>query len=169
LTKREIRAVTLAALAPWPGAHLWDVGAGCGSIAIEWCRAGGSATAIEQDPGRCALIADNALALGAPHLDLRQGSAPQALAAIAKPPDALFIGGGLSAPGVLDACWAALPPGGRMVANAVTSEGESVLLAWQARFGGSLTRLSLARLQATGALHTWHPLMPVTQYSGDKS
>ncbi|PKU21733.1 precorrin-6y C5,15-methyltransferase (decarboxylating) subunit CbiE [Telmatospirillum siberiense] len=168
LTKREIRAATLAALAPWPGAHLWDVGAGCGSIAIEWCRAGGTATAIEKDADRCAMIGGNALALGVPHLDLRQGSAPDVLAGIATRPDALFVGGGLSAPGVLDACWAALPSGGRMVANAVTAESEALLLAWQARNGGSLTRLSIARLESTGRFHSWHPAMPVTQYSGCK-
>jgi len=169
LTKREIRAVTLAALAPWPGAHLWDVGAGCGSIAIEWCRAGGTASAIEQNAERCRMIAENALALGIPHLDLHQGSVPQALATIARPPDALFIGGGLSAPGLLEACWAALRPGGRLVANVVTSEGEALLLAWQARSGGDLVRLAISRLEATGRFHSWHPAMPVTQYSGIKS
>jgi precorrin-6Y C5,15-methyltransferase (decarboxylating) len=168
LTKREVRAVTLAALAPWPGAHLWDVGAGCGSVAIEWCRAGGTASAIEQDARRCRLIIENALALGVPLLDLHQGSAPQALAGIPRAPDALFIGGGLSSPGVLEAGWAALPSGGRMVANAVTSEGEALLLAWQTRMGGSLTRLSAARLEATGRFHSWHPAMPVTQYWGLK-
>lgn len=168
LTKREIRAVTLAALAPWPGAHLWDVGAGCGSIAIEWCRAGGTATAIEQNDGRCDMITENALALGVPDLDLHRGSAPRALAAITRPPDALFIGGGLSAPGVLEACWTALRPGGRLVANAVTSEGEALLLAWQARNGGGLTRLAVSRLEDTGRFHSWHPAMPVTQYSGLK-
>lgn len=168
LTKREIRAATLAALAPWPGAHLWDIGAGCGSIAIEWCRAGGSASAIERDPGRCAMIEENALALGVPHIDLRQGSAPGILSGLAARPDALFVGGGLSAPGVLDACWAALSSGGRMVANAVTAESEALLLAWQARNGGSLTRLSIARLEGTGRFHSWHPAMPVTQYSGLK-
>lgn len=168
LTKREIRAATLAALAPWPGAHLWDVGAGCGSVAIEWCRAGGTATAIERTAERCRLIAENALALGVPQLDLRQGAAPRILAGLTPPPDALFIGGGLSAPGVVEACWAALRPGGRMVANAVTSEGEVLLLAWQAKNGGSLARLSVARLETTGRFHSWHPLMPVTQYSGLK-
>jgi precorrin-6Y C5,15-methyltransferase (decarboxylating) len=169
LTKREIRAATLAALAPWPGAHLWDVGAGCGSIAIEWCRAGGTASAIERDAGRCAMITENALALGVPYLDLHQGSAPQALTAPTKPPDALFIGGGLTTPGVLDACWAALRPGGRMVANAVTSEGEALLLDWHRRVGGNLTRLSVSRLEAIGQFHSWHPAMPVTQYAGHKS
>ncbi len=168
LTKREVRAVTLAALAPWPGAHLWDVGAGCGSIAIEWCRAGGTASAIERNAGRCELIAANALALGVPLLDLRQGSAPQSLADLAPAPDAVFVGGGLSAPGVLEAGWTALRPGGRLVANAVTSESEALLLYWQARHGGSLSRLAVARLEATGGFHSWHPLMPVTQYSGRK-
>jgi precorrin-6Y C5,15-methyltransferase (decarboxylating) len=114
------------------------------------------------------MIAENALALGIPHLDLHHGAAPQILAEITRAPDAMFLGGGLSAPGILEACWAALRPGGRMVANAVTSEGEALLLAWQARAGGSLTRLSVARLEATGRFHSWHPAMPVTQYSGLK-
>jgi precorrin-6Y C5,15-methyltransferase (decarboxylating) len=168
LTKREVRAVTLAALAPWPGAHLWDVGSGCGSIAIEWCRAGGTASAIEQNAERCRMIGLNALALGVPHLDLHQGAAPQVLGELTSVPDALFIGGGLSVPGVIEACWTALRPGGRMVANAVTGEGEALLLAWQARNGGGLTRLSVARLESTGRFHSWHPAMPVTQYSGLK-
>jgi precorrin-6Y C5,15-methyltransferase (decarboxylating) len=168
LTKREVRAATLAALSPWPGAHLWDVGAGCGSIAVEWCRAGGTASAIEQDAERCSMIANNALTLGVPYLDLHRGAAPGILSEITRAPDALFIGGGLTAPGVLDASWSALRSGGRMVANAVTSEGEARLLAWQKQAGGSLIRLSVSRLQATGRFHSWHPLMPVTQYSGLK-
>ncbi|MDR3437564.1 precorrin-6y C5,15-methyltransferase (decarboxylating) subunit CbiE [Telmatospirillum sp.] len=169
LTKREIRAVTLAALAPWPGAVLWDIGAGCGSVAIEWCRAGGIARAVECDNSRCRMIAANALALGVPDLGLCCGKAPEALASLDGAPDAVFLGGGLSAPGVIETAWAALRPGGRLVANAVTSEAEALLLAWQPRIGGTLTRLSVSRLEPVGRFHTWHPAMPVTQFVAEKS
>lgn len=166
LTKREIRAVTLSALAPLPGEVLWDVGAGCGSIAIEWMRAGGRAIAIEPRPERCARIARNAAALGVPGLEIIRGSAPDSLPY--SDPDAIFVGGGVSVPGVLDASWSALRPGGRLVANAVTAEGEAALIALHARFGGQMARFSLARLAPVGGFHTWHPAMPVTQYLGRK-
>jgi len=166
LTKREVRAATLAALAPLPGQHLWDVGAGCGSVAIEWMRAGGRAVALEPRPERCERIALNALRLGVPGLELVRGAAPADLPA--GRPDAIFIGGGVSADGVLDACWQRLPPGGRLVANAVTAEGEAALLAFHAVHGGELTRLSVARLRPVGGFHSWHAAMPVTQYSGVK-
>jgi precorrin-6Y C5,15-methyltransferase (decarboxylating) len=168
MTKREVRAATLSALAPWPGACLWDVGAGCGSVAVEWARAGGCAVAIEQDAARRDMISHNAIRLGVPGLRVVAGQAPEVLAGLDQSPDAVFIGGGLSVPGVLDAGWAALPPGGRLVANAVTTEAEAVLLAWHRRLGGELTRLEVSRLSATGRYHTWHPLMPVTQYWGIK-
>lgn len=166
LTKREIRAVTLAALAPLPGQMLWDVGAGCGSIAIEWMRAGGRAAAIEPRADRVARIAANAATLGVPGLEVIRGSAPDALPY--SDPDAIFVGGGVSAPGVLDACWSALRPGGRLVANAVTAEGEAALIALHARFGGQMVRLSVSRLAPIGGFHTWHPAMPVTQFIGRK-
>jgi precorrin-6B C5,15-methyltransferase / cobalt-precorrin-6B C5,C15-methyltransferase len=168
LTKRELRAATLAALAPWPGARLWDVGAGCGSIAIEWARCGGRAVAIERDGARCDLIARNAARLGVPGIPVVAGEAPAVLAQAGAAPDAIFVGGGLTCPGVLEACWQALRPGGRLVANAVTAEAEAVLLAWQAGRGGDLARLAVSRLVPTGRFHTWHPLKPVTQYSGRK-
>lgn len=166
LTKREIRAVTLAALAPLPGEMLWDVGAGCGSIAIEWMRAGSQAIAIEPRADRCNRIAGNAAALGVPGLRIITGSAPDALPY--SDPDAIFVGGGVSAPGVLEACWSSLRPGGRLVANAVTAEGEVALMALHSRFGGQMTRLSVSRLAPVGGFHTWHPAMPVTQYLGRK-
>lgn len=166
LTKREVRAVTLAALAPLTGELLWDVGAGCGSIAIEWMRAGGRAVAIEPRADRCARIAANAAALGVPGLEVIKGSAPGALPY--SDPDAIFVGGGTSAPGLLEACWAALKPGGRLIANAVTAEGEVALMALHSRFGGQMARLSVARLAPVGGFHTWHPAMPVTQYVGRK-
>ncbi|ADZ72321.1 bifunctional cobalt-precorrin-7 (C(5))-methyltransferase/cobalt-precorrin-6B (C(15))-methyltransferase [Polymorphum gilvum] len=166
MTKREVRAVTLAALAPHPGALLWDIGAGCGSVAIEWLRAARGARAVGLEPhaGRRALAAANAAALGVPQLDLQDASAPDGLAGLPDP-DAIFIGGGLTAPGVVETCHRRLKPGGRLVANAVTLEGEAVLSdAWR-RFGGELVRLAVQRADAVGGLTGWRPLMPVTQWS----
>ena len=168
LTKREIRAVTLAALAPLPGELLWDVGAGCGSIAIEWMRAGGAAMAIEPREERCQRIAQNAAALGVPGLEIIRTKAPAGLPLGERAPDAIFVGGGVSEPGLLDICRAALKPGGRLVANAVTSEGEAALLAFHAGHGGEMSRLAVSRLAPVGGFHTWHPAMPVTQYVGWK-
>ena len=168
LTKREIRAVTLAALAPLPGELLWDVGAGCGSVAIELMRAGGAAMAIEPREERCRRIAHNAAALGVPGLEIIRTTAPAGLPLGERAPDAIFVGGGVSEPGLLDICRAALKPGGRLVANAVTSEGEAALIAFHAGHGGEMTRLAVSRLAPVGGFHTWHPAMPVTQYVGWK-
>lgn len=169
LTKREVRAVTLAALAPLRGQYLWDVGAGCGSIAIEWCRAakGAHATAIESKADRVALIRDNALALGVPELDIVEGTAPEALNDSLSP-DAIFIGGGLSADGLAETCWSALKPGGRLVSNAVTVEGEQKLAALHKEYGGELIRLSVSRAGPVGDFQGWRPLMPVTQFRVSK-
>jgi len=166
LTKREIRAATLAALAPLPGQMLWDVGAGSGSVAIEWMRAGGAAIALEPHPERADRIALNAARLGVPGLELIRAAAPAGLPQGS--PNAIFVGGGVSAAGVLDSCWAALGPSGKLVANVVTAEGEAALLAFHAAHGGELTRLSVARLGAVGQFHSWHAAMPVTQYLGVK-
>jgi precorrin-6B C5,15-methyltransferase / cobalt-precorrin-6B C5,C15-methyltransferase len=169
LTKREVRAATLAALAPLPGETLWDVGAGCGSIAIEWLRAGEgrSAIAVERDPGRAVMIARNAAALGVPELRIVPGAAPEALKDLS-PPNAIFIGGGIGAAGLLSQAWANLPPGGRLVANAVTTEGEARLLDWHARHGGALTRITISRAEPVGPHHLWRPLAPVTQLAAVK-
>ena len=169
LTKREIRAATLSALRPLPGQLLWDVGAGCGSIAIEWLRAHRSlsAIAIEAEAARQALIEQNASALGMPHLKLVKGEAPQAYDGLPEP-DAVFIGGGLGDAGVVEGAWERLKQGGRLVANAVTAEGEAQLFALRGKLGGEMTRLSVARLAPVGDLHGWKPLMPVTQYWVDK-
>ncbi|MBA4099731.1 MAG: cobalamin biosynthesis bifunctional protein CbiET [Rhodospirillum sp.] len=169
LTKREIRAATLSALRPLPGQLLWDVGAGCGSIAIEWLRTHRSlsAIAIENNITRQGLIEANAAALGTPHLKLVEGSAPQAYDGLSEP-DAIFIGGGVGDAGVVEGAWARLKPGGRLVANAVTAEGEGHLFALRGKLGGDMTRLSVARLAPVGDLHGWKPLMPVTQYWVDK-
>ncbi|CAD7050672.1 bifunctional cobalt-precorrin-7 (C(5))-methyltransferase/cobalt-precorrin-6B (C(15))-methyltransferase [Pseudorhizobium halotolerans] len=165
ITKREIRAVTLSALAPRRGELLWDIGAGSGSIGIEWMLADPSmrAIAFEADPVRAERALRNAQAFGVPGLRIVQGKAPEVLADPEKP-DAIFIGGGGSAPGVLDAAVEQLKPLGRLVANAVTSEMEAVLLAAQARLGGSLVRLQVSRLGDVGTMHGWRSAMPVTQW-----
>jgi precorrin-6B C5,15-methyltransferase / cobalt-precorrin-6B C5,C15-methyltransferase len=169
LTKREVRAVTLAALAPTPGQRLWDVGAGCGSVAIEWLRSHRTlaAVAVEREHDRCAMIGENAAALGVPHLELVEGVAPAALAELS-PPDAVFIGGGLSTPGLVERCWQALNPRGRLVANAVTVEGEARLFALRAEIGGELTRIAVSRAEPVGAYTGWRAHMPVTQLAATK-
>ena len=169
LTKREVRAATLAALQPGPEQHLWDVGAGCGSVGIEWMRAarGATAVAVEPQQQRLAMIADNALALGTPGLEIVAGRAPGDLAGL-NAPDAVFVGGGVHSGDILPACWRALKPGGRLVANAVTLEGEAALLAWRAEHGGELTRLQVSRADPIGPYHGWRPLMTVTQLQAAK-
>jgi precorrin-6Y C5,15-methyltransferase (decarboxylating) len=163
LTKREIRAVTLAALAPVPGALLWDVGAGSGSIGIEWMRAHPAcrAIAVEPDPARAATVRANAARLGVPALRVVEGRAPEALTGLPGP-DTIFIGGGVTRDGVLDACLAALRPGGRLVANAVTVESEAVLAAGYAKLGGELTRVAVSRGAPVGGFTGWRTMMPVT-------
>ncbi|MEO9338035.1 precorrin-6y C5,15-methyltransferase (decarboxylating) subunit CbiE [Mesorhizobium sp. SB112] len=165
LTKRETRAVTLSSLAPRRGELLWDIGAGAGSICIEWMLAHPSmrAIAIESVPDRAARIRRNAGTCGVPSLTLVEGTAPQALAGLEQP-DAIFIGGGGSEAGVLDAAIDVLGSGGRLVANAVTLEMEQLLLAQHAARGGELLRLSVSRTVPVGAMHGWRPAMPVTQW-----
>ncbi|GIH28591.1 precorrin-6Y C5,15-methyltransferase (decarboxylating) [Acrocarpospora phusangensis] len=168
LTKREVRAVTLGLLGT--DGILWDIGAGAGSIAIEWLRAHptGTAIAIERDPARATRIADNAESLGTPALRVLTGSAPDALTALTIPPTTIFVGGGLTTPGLLDQCWTRLSPGGRLVANAVTLESEAVLTTWYGRLGGDLLRLSVSRAAPIGAFTTWRPHLPVTIWSVTK-
>ncbi|MFI5909462.1 precorrin-6y C5,15-methyltransferase (decarboxylating) subunit CbiE [Dactylosporangium sp. NPDC051541] len=167
LTKREIRAVTLAALGPRPGELLWDVGAGTGSIAIEWARAHHSchAVAFERDPARAERIGRNAHTFGVPGIDIVTGPAPEALRDRTDRPDAVFIGGGLTTPGVFDTCWAALAPGGRLVANAVTVESERLVAELHDRHGGELTRIAVNRAAPVGGYLGWRPMMPVTQWT----
>ncbi len=169
LTKRDVRALTLARLAPSPGELLWDVGAGCGSIGIEWMRAHPScrAIAIEAHAARQRFIEHNRDALGVPALQLVEGNAPAALNGLATP-DAIFIGGGVTAPGVLEACWSALKQGGRLVANAVTLQGEAALVAWREQHGGTLTRIALADAQPLGGFETWRPALPITLFESAK-
>lgn len=166
LTKREARAATIAALAPLPGQSLWDVGAGCGSVAIEWMRIHPTcrAVAVERDAKRLDMIRRNADTLGVPNLTVVAGEAPAALKDLPAP-DAVFVGGGLSADGLLPACWDALSGGGRLVANAVTLDGERVLLDWHVRHGGDLVRLAVERARPVGRFSGWSPFRPVTQLS----
>jgi len=163
LTKRDVRAMTLARLAPMPGELLWDVGAGSGSIGIEWMRTHPScrALAIEADTGRQGLIEHNRDALGVPGLQLVRGKAPEALTGL-ETPDAIFIGGGVTRDGVLDTCWQHLRPGGRLVANAVTLQSEMTLMNWRAQHGGELTRIHVAQAQPLGEFDTWRQALPIT-------
>jgi len=165
ITKREIRAVTLSSLAPLRGQLLWDVGAGSGSVAIEWMLADASlrAIAIEARAERAARIARNASAFGVPGLHIVEGAAPDAFDGLERP-DAIFVGGGASAPGVLDECINALKPGGRLVANAVTLETEAELIARRDALGGDLARIAVSRADPVGGKTGWRPAMPVTQW-----
>ena len=165
MTKREVRAATLAKLMPMRGALLWDVGSGSGSVGIEWMRAARYARCIGIEPraDRRAMAAENALALGAPQLQLIEGEAPAALEGLPAP-DAVFLGGGLS-DDAFEACWSALKPLGRLVANAVTLESEARLAALHAAHGGDLVRLDICRAEPVGRFTGWRPSMPVTQWS----
>ncbi|QFG20346.1 precorrin-6y C5,15-methyltransferase (decarboxylating) subunit CbiE [Actinomadura sp. WMMB 499] len=169
LTKREVRAITLARLAPVPGELLWDVGAGAGSIAVEWMRAHRAcrAVAVEALVSRADGIRTNAERLGVPGLRVVVGEAPEALEGLDEP-DAVFVGGGATVAGLIDACWAALRPGGRLVANAVTLESESALLEARGRLGGDLTRIEVSRAGPVGGFTGWRAKMPVTQWCAVK-
>ena len=169
LTKREVRAVTLAALAPRQGELLWDIGLGAGSVAIEWLLRHLSLRAIgvEEREDRAARAMRNALALGTPDLQVVVGRAPDALAGLATP-DAVFIGGGITDKGVFDVAWEALRPGGRIVANAVTLESETRLKEAFDRHGGELVRIEISKAKTIGSFHGWRPAMPVTQWRAVK-
>lgn len=173
LTKNEVRALTLAALAPAPGELLWDIGGGSGSIAIEWCRTHSACRAItfERLEHRRQQIIDNATALGVPNIVVRGEAAAELSQAVELPPpessapDAIFIGGGLTQPGLFETCWSHLRQGGRLVVNAVTAESESLLLSWAAAHGGRLRKFQIYRAEPLGSFTTWRPQLPVTQFS----
>ena len=169
ITKREIRAVTLSALAPRHGELLWDVGAGAGSVSVEWMLAHPSlrAVAVEARADRAARVRRNAERFGVPDLRVAEGCAPDALRALPEP-DAVFVGGGVGSPAVLEAALGALRPGGRLVANAVTLESEAALLARHAALGGRLTRIALGRAEPLAGMTAWRPAMPVTQWVWEK-
>lgn len=162
LTKRIVRAVTVSALGPHPGALLWDVGGGSGSIGIEWMRMapGAQAVTVEKDPARAERIRGNALRLGVPGLEVVEGAAPDVLSGLARP-DAVFVGGGVTAPDLLERCWHALRPGGRLVAASVTLESERVLADWSFDHGGELTRLGVETTDRIGTFTGWRPARPV--------
>lgn len=164
LTKREIRAVTLSSLAPRAGDLLWDIGTGSGSVAIEWLLAhpANRAIGVERREDRASRARENAIALGVPRLEVVVGEAPVALDSLPEP-DAVFVGGGLAREGVLEAAWQALPPGGRLVANSVTLESDLLLGAFVGKAGGTLTRLSVERLDRIGEMRGFRPAMTVTQ------
>ena len=166
VTKRDLRALALSRLAPLPGELLWDVGAGAGSVGIEWLRTDPRcrAVAVERSAERAERIARNAARLGVPVLEVRTGDAPGMLAGLPDP-DAVFVGGGATVPGVLDGCWERLRPGGRLVAHAVTLESEQVLVSWHDRVGGELTRVAVERAGPLGSFTGWQPARPVVQWS----
>ena len=170
LTKREVRAVTLSSLAPLPGELLWDVGAGCGSISIEWLRSDRRcrAIAIEQNSTRLNYIADNAAALGTPNLQIMAGKALEVIPNLPTP-NAIFIGGGVTAPEILENCWNVLVPGGRMVVNVVTLAGEQRLYQWHEKVGGNFTRIAIQRAEPIGKFLGWKAMSPVTQWIGIKN
>jgi precorrin-6B C5,15-methyltransferase / cobalt-precorrin-6B C5,C15-methyltransferase len=169
LTKREIRAMTIAALAPCAGELLWDVGLGSGSVAIEWLLAHSSMRAIgfEKNAERAARATRNAVAFGVPHLEQCLGPAPNVFNGLPAP-DAIFVGGGVGNEGVIEACWQALKPGGRIVANGVTLETEAKLIGAHQHYGGTLTRLSIERADAVGSKTAWRPAMPIVQWVARK-
>jgi precorrin-6B C5,15-methyltransferase / cobalt-precorrin-6B C5,C15-methyltransferase len=169
LTKRDIRAVTLSALAPRRGELLWDIGAGSGSIGIEWMLAdpANRAIAIERDENRAGRVARNAALLGVPDLKIIRGAAPAALDGLPRP-DAIFIGGGSTNDGVIDAAWAALSSGGRLVVNGITIETQAELTRRFKVHGGDLTMIQISRADPVGGFHGMRPAMPVTQWSVTK-
>ena len=170
LTKREVRAMTLAALAPRRGQLLWDIGAGSGSVAIEWmlCDPANRAIAIEAKAERAARIVRNALHLGTPGLAIVEGRAPRCLDGLPRP-DAIFVGGGASAPDLIDRALGALGAGGRLVVNAVTLEGQAALSARFSAHGGDLTQIQIARADPVGRFHGWRAAMPVVQWRMEKA
>jgi precorrin-6Y C5,15-methyltransferase (decarboxylating) len=169
MTKREVRAMTLSRLAPVRGGLLWDVGSGCGSVGIEWMRAAPEARAIgiEPDADRRTMAATNAINLGVPEFRQIDGLAPAAMAELPSP-HAIFIGGGTSDAAIIDACWTALSAGGRLVANAVTLEGQAELMSAQQRLGGDLVRIAIDRASPVGTMTGWRPAIPVMQWAVNK-
>ncbi|MGJ9422163.1 precorrin-6y C5,15-methyltransferase (decarboxylating) subunit CbiE [Aeromicrobium sp. CF3.5] len=170
ITKRDVRASALARLAPTPGQLLWDVGAGAGSVAVEWMRAHPAcrAVAVEQRAERADRIGRNAAMHGVPGLEIAIGHAPDALADLPAP-DAIFVGGGATEPGLLDACWQVLAPGGRLVVHGVTLQTEALLAHQFAERGGELTRLHVEHAAPIGSFTGWTPSRAITQWSVTKS
>ena len=169
LTKSDIRALTVARLRPRPGGVMWDVGAGCGSVGIEWLRLSpaGSVCAIERSPARCELVRQNAASFGLSGIAVIEGEAPDALEGLSRP-DVIFLGGGISDLAVFDSSWAALGGGGTLVANVVTLEGEAMVGQLHARHGGRLVRVAIAEAEAIGPYRGWRAAMPLTMWTVEK-
>ncbi|WP_408014489.1 precorrin-6y C5,15-methyltransferase (decarboxylating) subunit CbiE [Rhodococcus spongiicola] len=169
MTKHEVRALTLSALAPAPGEVLWDVGGGSGTIGIEWMRSHPRCRAVvfEREESRVVQIRDNSAALGVPALRV-SATAPEAFARENSVPDAIFVGGGVTQSGLLDACWDRLRPGGRMVVNAVTTEAEALVLQWHSMHGGALRKFQIYRGEPLGGFTAWRPQLPVAQWTVTK-
>jgi precorrin-6Y C5,15-methyltransferase (decarboxylating) len=170
ITKREVRAITLAALGPTVGALLWDIGAGCGSISIEWMRSARNAraSAFECNDKRREMIKRNAQELGVPGLGIVAGCAPDSLQGEA-PPDAVFIGGSVTDAKIFAHAWTSLTSGGRMVANAVTLEGEAALSQYHTQHGGEIIRIGISHLAPLGDRRTLRPQLTVTQWRAVKT
>ena len=170
ITKRDVRASALARLAPVPGQLLWDVGAGAGSVGIEWLRAHPTcrAIAIEAREERAERVARNAATLGVPALAVVTGKAPDVLQGL-EAPHAIFIGGGATEDGLVDACWDALRPGGRLVIHGVTLETEALLAHRYAALGGELTRLHVEHAAPIGTFTGWTPARAIMQWAVTKS
>jgi len=169
ITKRDLRASAVAHLRPARDAHMWDLGAGSGAVGIEWVLSatGATTTAVERDPVRARRIRHNATALGAdPSVRVVTAEAADAVAHL-DPPDAVFFGGGLTAE-LVDLAWEALPPGGRIVAHAVTLATEAAVVDAYHRFGGVLTRIAVEHVRRLGAHLSWSPSRPVVQWSAAK-
>jgi precorrin-6Y C5,15-methyltransferase (decarboxylating) len=169
LTKRDVRAITISALSPSSGQLLWDVGSGCGSVAIEWmrCSRGCEAIAFEEEAGRVQLIRQNAAALGVPRLKIVPGRVPDTFEG-QRHPHAVFLGGGVSNPGLIEQCWEVLLPGGRIVANSVTLEGERRLIEAHDKLGGDMVRIDLSGLERIGEYRVMRPRMGVLQWRAAK-
>jgi len=169
ITKREIRAVTLSALAPKQGELLWDIGAGSGSISIEWLlqHPNNQAIAIEKNPARAAQIKLNASKMGAPHLEIIISEANLCLEEL-RQPNAIFIGGGASE-ALIHKCWGALPIGGRLVINAVTLETQSLLAQNYQQLGGDLIQIQISRAKPVGSFHGLEPSMAIHQWAATKT
>ena len=174
ITKREVRALTLSALAPRRGEHLWDIGAGSGSVSIEWMLADTSltASALERRPDRVARIHGNAASFGVSNLEVIEGTAPEALNRLLRAPDAVFVGGGTTTPGLIEWAQAHLNPGGRLVVNAVSLESEALVIGHHKRSGGSLTRIAISHASPLGGengrMLGWRPTMPILQWLWEK-
>ncbi len=166
LTRRDLRVAALSRLAPAPGQLLWDVGAGTGTVGIEWMRTHPTcrAVAVEARSDRAERITRNASRLGVPGLELVVGPAPDALAGLPAP-DAVFVGGGATVPGLVDRCLDAMRPGGRLVVHGVTLETESLLAGARAEHGGELTRIKVEYAAPLGSFTGWTPARAVTQWA----